>query len=266
MRQESVPPESLKGESDFKLALGYDPEDNPSPLFEYTFHLAQLVDGEVFVVHALETIVSTETREEEKELTLKIKKTVESLPLPQVSYSVEILYGKSLETFLQFVEKREIDLFAFYFYKKLFGKTLSQEFIEHLPCGLLVVKEDQTFRRIERILVPLDFSENSFKQKELVERIREKAPYEVEFVFLHVLEEEDEGQEEEVRMLFEELFEGFGKFKIRRGEPSEEILEELKENNYQTVLIGRTGRGLNLDYGNVTKEVVEEAPCPVVVV
>ncbi|NPB05046.1 MAG: universal stress protein [Aquificae bacterium] len=266
MRQQSLPPEGFEGKEEFKIALGYDPEDDPSPLFEYTFHLARLLGGSVVVVHALETVLSTQTEEEERELLKRIEEVLKSLDLPEVPTEVEILYGKNLETFLQFVEKRSVDLFAFYFFKKLFGKTLAEEFMEGLPCGLFVVKEGVPFREIRRILVPLDFSESSFRQKELVERIKAFSPYEVEFTFLHVLEEENEGEEQEVRMLFGELFDGFGELKIRWGDPAEEILKELSENDYQLVVVGRTGKGLNLDYGNVTKEVVEEAPCPVVVV
>jgi len=259
--------EKAEGES-FKVAIGYDPEDDPSPLFEYSFHLASLLCGEVIIVHALEGLLDTETGEEEEVITKRIEEVVKSLPeeiKKGVPYSVEIVYGKDIETFTQFVEKYEVKLFSFYFYKKLLGRTLSQEFLEHLPTGLLIVKEGIPFRFIRRIIVPLDFSKNSFKQKEFVERLKECTPYGLEIEFLHVMDEENESEEEEIKLLFNELFEENDKFIILHGDPAKEIVKRIKEGSYDLVVVGRVGKGLNIGYGNVTKEILEEAKCPVVV-
>ena len=267
MRKEELLSEDLTPEGGYKIALSFDPEDEPSPLFDYTFHLAKLLNGEVLIVHALENIVSTDTEEEEKKVDTKIAEIISSLKLPEVSYKVEIIYGKDIESFAQFVEKEDIKLFAFYFFKKLLGKTLSEEFLEKLTnCGLLIVKEKQPFREIKRVLVPVDFSESSFKQKEFILRLKRFSPYGIEVVFLHVMDEEDRTEEEEIKLLFSELFEEIGELRIAYGDPAEEILKILEGGKFELAVMGRTGRGLNLDYGNVTKEVVEEAPCPVVVV
>ena len=119
------------------------------------------------------------------------------------------------------------------------------------------------FKPVKKVLVPVDFSESSFKQKEFILRLKEGNELRVDF--LHVLEEEDKSEEEEVKLLFEELFEGIGNLRLEYGKPAERIIEILKEEDYDLVVIGRTGRGLNLDYGNVAQEVIREAPCPVVV-
>jgi hypothetical protein len=58
VRKEELLSEEGLTEEIYKIGLCYDPEDNPSPLFEYTFHLAELLNGEVVVIHALEHIVS----------------------------------------------------------------------------------------------------------------------------------------------------------------------------------------------------------------
>ena len=268
MRQEELLSEDITPEGKYRIALSYDPDDEPSPLFDYTFHLAKLTDGEVVVVHALENIVSTQTEEEEEKIRKRVEEIIASLKTAEgVPYKLDIIYGKDIENFVQFVEKNKIDLFGFYYYKKLFGKTLSQQFVELLTaCGLLVVKENQPFRPVERVLVPLDFSESSFKQKEFILRLKKFSPKPVEVVFLHVLEEEDKSQEEEIKLLFAELFDGLGELKLAYGDPAERIVEILEGENYNLVVIGRTGRGLNLDYGKVTEEVIKEAPCPVVVV
>jgi len=267
VRQEELIAEDLAPEGKYKIALSFDPEDEPSPLFDYTFHLAKLLGGEVVIVHALEAIVPSQTEEEEKELQKRVEEIVASIKTAEgVPYTFEIIYGKEIDNFLQFVEKENVNLFGFYYYKKLFGKTLSQQFVETLTsCGLLVVKENQKFKPIKRVLVPLDFSESSQRQKEFVLRLKKYAPYPVEVVFLHVLEEEDTSHEEEIRLLFAELFDGLGRLVLSYGEAAESIVEILKEENYNLVVIGRTGRGLTLDYGKVTEGVIKESPCPVVV-
>ncbi|RTZ58677.1 MAG: hypothetical protein DSZ31_05380 [Gammaproteobacteria bacterium] len=249
---------------EYKIALSYDPEDNPSPLFDYTFHLAKLLKGKVVIVHALENLVSTKTDEEEEKILRNVEQILGELN-PPVEWKVEIIYGKEVENFIQFVEKKGINLLAFYYFKKLFGKSLSEQFVEQLTnCGLLVVKEKQTFKPIKKVLVPVDFSESSFKQKDFVLRLKEGNDLKVDF--LHVLEDEDKSEEEEVKLLFGELFEGIGNLRLEFGKPAEEIIEILKNEGYDLVIIGRTGRGLNLDYGNVAQEVIKEVPCPVVVV
>lgn len=268
MRKEELLSEDITPDEKYRIALSFDPDDEPSPLFDYTFHLAKLLNGEVIVVHALENIVSTQTEEEEKKILSTVERIISSTESAKgVSYTLEIIYGKDIENFVQFVEKKKVDLFSFYYFKKLFGKTLSELFVEVLTnCGLLVVKEKQTFKPIKKILVPLDFSESSFRQKEFVLRLQKFAPYPIEVVFLHVLDEDEEGQEEEIKLLFGELFEGLGRLRLELGNPSKKVVEILHRENYNLVIIGRTGKGLNLDYGKVTGEVIKEAPCPVVVV
>lgn len=266
MRKEELLSEDGLTEEIYKIGLCYDPEDNPSPLFEYTFHLAELLNGEVVVIHALEHIVSTETEEEEGRIKELVEEIVQKFNTQRIPYTLKFLYGKDVENFSQLVEKEKINLLAFYFYKKLFGKTLSEQFLEQITNGgLLVVKEKQSFKKIEKILVPLDFSESSFRQKEFVLRLKRYAPYGIQIDFLNVLDEEDESERDEVKMLFSELFEGIGNLRIEVGDPAEVIVELAKSEKYNLIAVGRTGRGLNIDYGSVTKEVVEKAPCPVVV-
>jgi nucleotide-binding universal stress UspA family protein len=262
--------EGEKGEDKVeKVAVGYDPEDNPSPLFDYGFYFARLLCGELIIVHAIETIVDPQNlEEEEKQITAEVEKIVDSLPSwvkDGVKYSVEIIYGKEVENFVQFVEERGVDLFGFYYYKKFLGKTLSQDFLEKLPTSLLVLKEDTPFREIRRVLVPLDFSKNSLGQKEFVEKLK-SCNGEMEFDFLHVMDGEDSSEEEELKLLFNELFDGLGSLRIAYGDPAEEIVKAVEEGNYDLVVLGRIGKGLNFEFGNVTKEVLEEVKCPVVVV
>ncbi len=254
----------------YRIALSFDPDDEPSPLFDYGFHLAELLKGEVIVVHALEHIVSTDTSKEEERIIRLVEGIISSLreEWKGIPHRVEIIYGKEIDNFVQFVEREGIKLFGFYYYRKLLGKSLSEQFLRYLiNCSLLVVKDKMEFRPVREVLVPLDFSDSSFKQKEFILRLKACAPYPIKVVFLHVLNgETDAGQEEEIKLLFNELFDGLGELKLGYGEAAEVILEELKKGGYNLVVIGRTGRGLNLECGKVTEAVIRGAPCPVVVV
>jgi nucleotide-binding universal stress UspA family protein len=266
VRKEELLSEDGVSKELYKIGLCFDPEDNPSPLFDYTFHLAFLLRGEVIVIHALEHIVSTETEEEEGRIKELVEETVQKFNTQRIPYTLKFLYGKDVENFSQLVEKEKINLLAFYFYKKLFGKSLSEQFLEQITNGgLLVVKEKQLFEEIKKILVPLDFSESSFRQKDFILRLKKYAPYGLQIDFLHVLEEDDEAKREEVKMLFSELFDSLGNLRIEVGNPAKVIVELAKREKYNLIILGRTGRGLNIDYGSVTKEVIQEAPCPVVV-
>ena len=254
----------------YRIALSFDPDDDPSPLFDYGFHLAELLKGEVIVVHALEHIVSTDTSKEEEKIHRLVEEIIASLreEWKRIPHRVEIIYGKEIDSFVHFVEREKIDLFGFYYYRKLLGKSLSEQFIRYLTnCSLLVVKDKMEFRPVKKVLVPLDFSDSSFKQKEFILRLKACAPYPIKVVFLHVLNGETDGaQEEEVKLLFGELFDNLGELKIAYGDAAEVILHELQKGDYNLVVIGRTGRGLNLECGKVTEAVIKGAPCPVVVV
>ena len=71
---------------------------------------------------------------------------------------------------------------------------------------------------------------------------------------------------EEVELLFKELFEEEAELKIRYGEPTEEILKELEEGNYDLVVLGKMGRGVNVGIGENAKEIAKDAPCPAVLI
>ena len=252
-------------EETYKFAIGYDPEDETSPLFNYSFELGTLLNARIYIVHALEHFVLGETQKEERKLTEQIEQLITKYNRFNLPYKIKILYGKTVETFSEFIKKEKINLFGFYFYKKRFGRSLAEEFLEHLNCSLFVVREEHRYNGISKILVPIDFSESSFLQKEFILRLKTYTEKNLEITYLHVLESSSESTEE-VELLFKELFDDGSKLKIRYGETAEEILKELEEGNYDLAVLGKKGRGINIGIGENAKEVVEEAPCPIVLI
>ena len=261
--------EDSRGEI-FKIAIGFDPEDEPSPLFDYAFQLARLLDGLVIIVHAIEVPLEKEkTLQEEKKIVEEINQLLKErfFSLEEgKDYLIRIIYGKDIKSFNHFIEKEEINLFGFYYYKKLFGKNFSQVLLENLNSPLLVLKEKVPYREIERILIPIDFSETSFRQREFIERLMQSTIKNFKITFLHILNEEkknDPAEKEEVKLLFNEFFGDLGELTLDYGEPEEKIVKYLKD--YDLVVIGKTGKGLNSAFGKVSMTVIENAEAPIIV-
>ncbi len=265
MRKEDLIEHIEENEEVFKFAIGYDPEDEPSPLFDYSFDLANLLNAHIYIVHALEHIVLEDAQKEEKKLKENIENIVKKYNKANLTCKIKILYGKNIETFNEFVKKKKINLFGFYFYKKRFGRSLAEEFLENLSCSLFIVREEHKYNGISKILVPIDFSESSFLQKEFITKLKTNPEKKLEITYLHVLENRTESTEE-IELLFKELFEEGAKLKIRYGETAEEILSELKEGNYDLVILGKMGKGINMGIGEIAREITEESPCPVVLI
>jgi nucleotide-binding universal stress UspA family protein len=132
-----------------------------------------------------------------------------------------------------------------------------------------------------RVLVPIDFSEESFKAQQLTLEFVESASC---LYLLYVLPNlnagepgivwdaiDDETRKEYVRKKFFEKFtqpeyEGVN-FSVSIGDPASEILDFAKEKAIELIVIpshGRTGLG-RFFLGSVAEKVVRFAHCPVLV-
>jgi universal stress protein A len=146
--------------------------------------------------------------------------------------------------------------------------------------------------RIQSILVPIDFSENSEKAARYgVELARDRK---AKLIFIHVINErliqslQDlnlkgykgdflKACRDMVHNREEELL-GFipaewrkdldVEFQIRKGKPADEIIRFGKENNIDLIIVGMKGRSaLEVALiGSVARNVINHAGCPVLVV
>ena len=146
--------------------------------------------------------------------------------------------------------------------------------------------------KIEKILVPVDFSENSEKAIQYgVEMARDRN---AGVTFLHVVNQRivDAVQElnirgykgdfvDAVRKLMKDRandlekfvpadwIEGIeSEFLIRKGKPSEQIIKTAKEQGIDLIIIGSQGHSAlaAILVGSVAQDVVHHAPCPVLIV
>lgn len=142
--------------------------------------------------------------------------------------------------------------------------------------------------RLERILVPIDFSEPSknalryaisfakhFGAELLVEYVVEPAVYPADLSFGQMgipnIEKElrERGKKELRRLLEEDIGEGLmARAIIRTGKPFLEIIAVAREQNVDIIIIathGHTGVE-HIIFGSTAEKVVRKAPCPVLVV
>ncbi len=147
--------------------------------------------------------------------------------------------------------------------------------------------------RLEKILVPVDFSDHSQKAiKYGVELAKDRR---ASLTLLHVINQKiiDAVQElsikgykgdfvEVVRKMVHERREDLERsipepwrdglpevtYEIRKGRPAEEVIRYAKENAIDLIVVGTHGRSAlaNVLLGSVANTVVLQAPCPVLVV
>lgn len=145
---------------------------------------------------------------------------------------------------------------------------------------------------IERILVPVDFSQSSEKavhygvelmrgrkatlyflhviDQKVIEAMREVSIKGYKGDFVNALRKVIKDRENDlIQFVPEELREGMEvEFLIRRGDPVDEILTAAKELLIDLIVIGygRSSDSTPTLVGNVTGEVLNRAPCPVLLV
>ncbi len=133
-----------------------------------------------------------------------------------------------------------------------------------------------------RLLVPIDFSEESFQVQELtLDFVKDPSNLDI----LHVLSRlnpgdpgviwnaiDDETRKQHVQKVFQERFseqkyKGIN-FSVVIGDPSSEIIDYAKKQQIDLIVMpshGRTGLG-QFFLGSVTEKVIRSAHCPVLVV
>ncbi|MGK7871976.1 MAG: universal stress protein [Xenococcaceae cyanobacterium] len=132
-----------------------------------------------------------------------------------------------------------------------------------------------------RVLVPVDFSEESFQAQKLTLDFVEDASH---LYVLHVLPDinpgdpgvmwntiDDQTRKQHVQKVFRERFNGSEyegiHFSVARGDPSSEIIDYAKEQDIDLIVIPSHGRtGLSRFFlGSVAERVIRFAHCPVLV-
>ena len=178
--------------------------------------------------------------------------------------------------------------------KHFFLGSTAERVVRHAPCPVLTIRE-QAFRvkfpddspcGFKRILLPLDFSEASHKALAYAAAFAEECGAEI--TLLHVVElpaypelgyahvpmkeaEQKKAALETLQVAPLALGENARFIKstlVRVGNPSQEIIEEARKENFDLIVISTHGHGglRHFLLGSTTEKVVRHAACPVLVV
>jgi len=147
--------------------------------------------------------------------------------------------------------------------------------------------------RLEKILVPVDFSEYSQKavrygvelakdrkasltllhviNQRIIDAVHELSVKDYKGDFVEVMRKMVSEREAELQqMVPQDWREGIPElaFEIRKGRPSEEVIKYAKEQGMDLIVVGTHGRSALASalLGSVANTVVLRAPCPVLVV
>lgn len=157
--------------------------------------------------------------------------------------------------------------------------SVSEKVLRLSKIPVMIVENDSVVDDFKKILVTTDFSENSFGAFPYAVDIAKKTEGEIDL--LHVLSfdqfDDDEKdlslrkiREERLKILKKKHFQPISdrvnsKVIITQGSPHEAILNHVKENDYNLVVMATVGRtGLNyLMMGSTTANVVRHVKCAV---
>ncbi|ROQ92125.1 universal stress protein [Desulfosoma caldarium] len=147
--------------------------------------------------------------------------------------------------------------------------------------------------QLKKILVPVDFSEFSQKairygveiardrqasltimhviNQRIIDAVHELSVKGYKGDFVEAMRKMIQDREQELHQLLPmEWQEGVPEihFEIRKGRPSEEVINYAKENTIDLIIVGTHGRSalMSTVIGSVANTVVLKAPCPVLVV
>lgn len=172
------------------------------------------------------------------------------------------------------------------FIKKTFLGSTTYNLIRQSKKSILIEKyekvEDEArvacARKFNRILIPIDFSEDSISAINLVKELKDKAE---EIILLNVIEssrffdslnEARNNAEEKLNEIADELKESNISekvtIKIKEGAASESIINLAETENIGLIIMAKRGRGniKELILGSTSDRVAKESPAPVLLV
>lgn len=209
---------------------------------------------------------------------------------PDVEFNTEVLTGNPSEEILNLGHEENADLIVLGThgqsgFDRFIVGSVTNKILHRSEIPVLVVTkpqrnflEEDAFKpvSIERMLCPIDFEMNNSSMVPLALSIARA--YQSEIDFFHVVHKADgiswPDQEtyclEKLRELVKPEKEEWctAGFLLKHGNPAEEILKVVEQNSVELVVMGHHGRGPVEEFflGSVTRKVVTQSSCPVLVV
>jgi nucleotide-binding universal stress UspA family protein len=214
----------------------------------------------------------------------KLQEYTSRLIPKDVTYKQRVGTGSAAEVILQIASKQKVDLIVMGthgysgFDKYLIGSVTNRVLHKCTIPVLAVCNPRHHFIHegaqhpvsIRRILCALDLEPNSPRIAQM--GLALAGTYQSEIHFFCALKRDYDNEQEQIRMM-RELVEMEGKeikahFTVKYGEPAKEILELAEHGNMDLVIMGHHTRKTLEEYllGSVTKRVIPNCACPVLIV
>ncbi|MBN2174001.1 MAG: universal stress protein [Bacteroidales bacterium] len=269
----------------------------------YSFFLAEKFGAKISVLHAI--ALYSESFEEKEQL-----KKLDKFILEHETKRQQLLdntrrkakqKGRDIETYLirsvsisagilEFMEGKNFDLIVMGNHgntglKKFFAGSVSQRILRLSPIPVITVHKNWKKRSIDRILVPMDFSEASGRAITYLNDF--KKSFDNKCFYVHVIEQDEHPEFynvsfssilEENPQLKTHIIKNLKKhsksksdknvFDVLEGKPHKELENYIKTNQIDLIVMSCRGHNLfeNILIGSTTEQLVAIAKCPVLVV
>jgi nucleotide-binding universal stress UspA family protein len=269
----------------------------------YSFFLAEKFNAKISVIHVI-ALYSESFREEEqlkklgkfieeheKKRSQLLENTKRKAKLKGRDIKTEIIRSVSVSAgILDYLEGKNFDLIIMGNHgntglKKFFAGSVSQRILRLSPIPVITVHKNWKKRSIDRILVPMDFSEASGRAIKYLNDF--KKSFENQCHYIHVIEQDEHPEFynvsfssilDENPQLRTHIVKNLKKhnksksekdvFDVLEGRPHRELENYIKNNQIDMVVMSCRGHNLfeNILIGSTTEQLVAIAKCPVLVV
>jgi len=253
---------------------------------ESVISIAKKFGSKVSIVHVLpESMIRNKVQ---RFVDDNMARYVELLEGQDIKCTSDILYGKHIDELVSFAERKKANLIvlgAGHVGKENFKLgSNSEKIIRNSSVPVWVIEKESTVNP-DNVLCPIDFSEESMLA--LDNAIHLCRRFESKLEILHVIKGIDKEYAElgadtsaeqadivkKVEMEFEDLIKDkdlngitWGK-EIRLGDPTDVILDVIKQKKIDLVMMGSTGKGAIKKFfiGSVAERVSREVPCSFII-
>ena len=207
-----------------------------------------------------------------------------------IGVGTEVVIGRLHESFSASVKRLQADMLVLGFIPHMLRRSSSEKLIKGLRNLMLVVRGEKAADvaigsvKIERILCPVDFSEQSKGALHLAREMKDLLSADLEVLSVipgdavkKIIKTEDDVEKtlEELRRTshdqMKNLLHGLhleNPGVVSEGEPVDTIVHYAKDRESDLIIMGARGLGLvrEMLIGSVTDAVLKSSPCPVLVV
>ena len=291
-----------------KILVAVDFSEHSAQILRSATYIAVQHDAELKIVFAVENPFTMSGISYDDQLETEMVRSSEerlesfleeNMGRSSIPFAGEVLKGHVTVEILNCAEREESDLIimgthGYSRFEKMLIGSVAEEVVRLGPCPVLTVnpnKEGDKMKDIKKILVPVDFSDNSVKLLESAIDFAGKSEAELLVVFVvedmftfsglsipHIAIDVDqferemvEGSKKRLEGYLEDNMEGIDvsySAKVLKGNVAEELCGCAENEEVDMIMMGTHGyRGLEkVLIGSVAEKVVRTAPCPVLTI